>query len=390
LNAIVVQFFALNSGNVQNDHLASGPARTDSRLDFWRQDTHAIRPTRRGSAGVVDLATGKALNRFVTSTRRTACALLTLAWLGSPFTAHAADWQPVRPIRLIVPYGPGGSSDVIARALAAEMGKELGQSVIVDNKAGGQGVIAMQEGARAAPDGYTLVLGHVGTLAVNPAMMPKLPYDPLRDFMPVTLLAKVPMVFAVGPKVNATTLAQFIAQGKAAPGKMNYGSAGNGSAGHLAFEMLKLSAGIDVTHVPYKGTGAQTTDLLAGNIDAASAGLPGFLSHVKAGKLKILAVGSAKRLAAVPEVPTVAESGYPGFESSQWFGLIAPAKTPASIVDRLNKEALKALASPAVQRRLEEDSSTAAAMGPREFATFIESEQKRWGAVVRGAKLTAD
>ena len=171
---------------------------------------------------------------------------------------------------------------------------------------------------------------------------------------------------------------------------MNYGSAGNGSAGHLAFEMLKLSAGIDVTHVPYKGTGAQTTDLLAGNIDAASAGLPGFLSHVKAGKLKILAVGSAKRLAAVPEVPTVAESGYPGFESSQWFGLIAPAKTPASIVDRLNKEALKALASPAVQRRLEEDSSTAAAMGPREFATFIESEQKRWGAVVRGAKLTAD
>lgn len=308
----------------------------------------------------------------------------------APSAASAQEWSPVRPIRLIVPYGPGGSSDVIARAMAAEMGKDLGQAVIVDNKAGGQGVIAMTEGARAAPDGYTVTLGHVGTLAVNPAMMPRLPYDPLKDFLPVTLLARVPMVFAVGPRVQAATLGQFVGQAKASPGKLTYGSAGNGSAGQLAFEMLKLAAGIDVLHVPYKGTGAQMTDLLAGNIDAAAAGLPGFLPHVKAGKLKILAVGSARRLPVIPDVPTVAELGYPGFESSQWFGLIVPARTPAAVVARLNKEALKALASPAVQRRLEEDSSTAAGLGPKEFAAFIAAEQQRWAVVVRGARLTAD
>lgn len=329
-------------------------------------------------------STGRALQR------RSCMCLLGCSALLAPFGASAQTWQPVRPIRLIVPYGPGGSSDIIARAMGAEMSKGLGQAVIVDNKAGGQGVIAMQEGARAAPDGYTVVLGHVGTLAVNPAMMPKLPYDVQKDFLPVTLLAKVPMIFAVGPSTNATTLPQLIAQAKVAPGKLNYGSAGNGSAGHLAFEMLKLTAGIDLTHVPYKGTGAQMTDLLAGNIEAASAGLPGFLPHVKAGKLKILAVGSAKRLHSVPDVPTVAELGYPNFESSQWFGLIVPAQTPPAVVVRLNEEALKALASPAVQKRLEEDSSTAAGVGPKKFAAFIVEEQKRWGAVVRSAKLTAD
>ena len=315
---------------------------------------------------------------------------LSIAAATAPLCANAQAWEPQRPIRLIVPYGPGGSSDVIARAIAAEMGKDLGQAVVVDNKAGGQGVIAMTEGARAAPDGYTVTLAHVGTLAVNPAMVPRLPYDVQKDFAPVALLAKVPMVFAVGAKVPAASLGQFVALAKASPGKLNYGSAGNGSAGHLAFEMLKAAAGIDLTHVPYKGTGAQMTDLLAGNIDAASAGLPGFLPHVKAGKLKILAVGSATRLPAIPDVPTVAELGYPGFESSQWFGLIVPARTPADIVARLQEEALKALASPAVQSRLEEDSSTAAGMGPQAFAAFIAAEQKRWGVVVRNARLTAD
>jgi tripartite-type tricarboxylate transporter receptor subunit TctC len=307
-----------------------------------------------------------------------------------PSISYGQEWAPDRTIRLIVPYGVGGSSDVIARSLAVELGKNLGQTVIVDNKAGGQGVIAMQEAARAAPDGYTIILGHVGTLAVNPAMMQKLPYDVQKDFSPVTLLAKVPMVFAVGPKSDATTLPQFISQAKAAPGKLTYGSAGNGSAGHLAFEMLKLAAGIDVMHVPYKGTGAQMTDLLAGNIDAAAAGLPGFLPHVKSGKLKILAVGSAQRMPAVPDVPTVAELGYKNFESTQWFGLLVPAKTPEPVIARLNKETLKALASPTVQRRLIEDSSTPVGAGPKDFAQFIASEQKRWSAVVRNANLTAD
>ena len=320
------------------------------------------------------------------------CCIHFFAWvalIASPIS-YGQEWTPDRTIRLIVPYGVGGSSDVIARSLAVELGKNLGQSVVVDNKAGGQGVIAMQETARAAPDGYTIILGHVGTLAVNPAMMQKLPYDVQKDFSPVTLLAKVPMVFAVGPKSDATTLPQFISQAKASPGKLTYGSAGNGSAGHLAFEMLKLAAGIDVMHVPYKGTGAQMTDLLAGNIDAAAAGLPGFLPHVKSGKLKILAVGSAQRMPAVPDVPTVAELGYKNFESTQWFGLLVPAKTPEPVIARLNKETLKAVASPAVQRRLLEDSSTPVGAGPKDFAQFIASEQKRWSAVVRNANLTAD
>lgn len=317
----------------------------------------------------------------------TSCAGL-VAGVATP--AVAQTWTPTRPIRLIVPYGPGGSSDVIARVLAAEMSKGLGQQIVVDNKGGGQGVIAMQDAARAEPDGYTMVLGHVGTLAVNPAMMNKLPYDPEKDFVPVTLLAKVPMVFAVGPSVRAANLTAFLAQAKAKPGAMTYGSAGNGSAGNLAFEMLKVTAHVDLVHVPYKGTGAQMTDLLAGNIDAASAGLPGFLSHVKAGKLRILAVGSAQRLPAIPDVPTVAEQGYAGFESSQWFGFMVPARTPANVVARLHAEAVKALAAPAVRQRLEEDSSTPVGDGSQAFARFIHSEQQRWGAVVRSAHLKAN
>ncbi|OWT58189.1 Bug family tripartite tricarboxylate transporter substrate binding protein [Candidimonas nitroreducens] len=307
---------------------------------------------------------------------------------GSPMAA-AAEWSPERPVHLLVPYGPGGSSDVIARAIAAEMSRTLGQPVVVINKGGGQGIIATQEAARAEPDGYTLLLGHVGTLAVNPAMMRNLPYDPQRDFAPIVLLAKVPMIFAVGKKVPAHDLSSFVALAKSKPGVLNYGSAGNGSAGHLAFEMLKTATGIDVVHVPYKGTGAQITDLLAGNIDAASAGTPGLLPHAQAGSIRIIAVGSAHRLAALPDVPTVAEQGYPGFESSQWFGLMAPRGTPPQIIARLEKDALAALNSQSVSERLKHDSSEPMGWGPEKFAAFIQSERVRWGEVVRQAKLGA-
>lgn len=319
--------------------------------------------------------------------RRAFVALSAAAMVAATQFAHAA-W-PDKPVRLVVPYGPGGSSDVIARLLANEMGKTLGQAVVVDNKAGGSGIIAMQEVARAAPDGYNVVLGHVGTLAVNPAMFARLPYRD-EDFAPVALLAKVPMVFAVGAKVPARTLPEFVALAKAQPGKLNYGSAGNGSAGHLAFEMLKVATGVEVTHVPYKGTGAQLTDLLAGNIDAASAGPPGFVTQAKAGKIKIIATGSPQRLPALPNVPTVAESGYPGFDSSQWFGLLVPANTPPEIVARLHDAAVKALSVPAVLARLEEDGSTASPMAPADFSRFIKAERERWGNVVRKAGLKTD
>ena len=298
-------------------------------------------------------------------------------------------WQPDRPIRMVVPYGPGGSSDVIARQMAAEMTKALGQSVFVDNKGGASGQIAMQEVARSAPDGYTIVLGHVGTLAVNPALYEKLPYAD-KDFEPIALLAKVPMVFAIGAKVPAKNFSEFLTLAKAEPGKLTYGSAGNGSAGHLAFEMLKVVAGVDVTHIPYKGTGAQLNDLLAGNTDAAAAGLAGLGQHVKAGRIRILATGSAQRLTALPEVPTVAEQGFPGFDSSQWFGLLAPAKTPAHILARLQDAAERALQTPTTQERLRADAMVAAPLRAAQFAAFIKAERDRWGDVVRRAKLKMD
>jgi tripartite-type tricarboxylate transporter receptor subunit TctC len=316
-------------------------------------------------------------------------AAIALTALGSR-PAAAEDWKPTHAIRLLVPYGPGGSSDVIARAVAMEMSRDLGQQVVVENKGGGQGSIATVEAARAKPDGYTLVLGHVGTLAVNPAMMSNVPYNPSKDFAPIILLAKLPMVFALNAKVKANDLPSFIALAKAEPGKLNYGSAGNGSAGHLAFEMLKTATGIDVVHVPYKGTGAQLQDLLAGNIDAASAGLPGLLPQAQAGKVKIIAVGSSRRLDAIPNVPTVAESGYPGFESSQWFGLLAPAGTPAPVIARLNKAGHAALAADSVRQRLAQDSSEISGAGPTAFASFIVAEEKRWGEVVRRANLHAE
>jgi tripartite-type tricarboxylate transporter receptor subunit TctC len=303
--------------------------------------------------------------------------------------AQTRPWQPERPIRLVVPYGPGGSSDVIARLLAGEMAKTLGQSIVVDNKGGGSGTIGMQEVARAAPDGYTIVLGHVGTLAVNPAMLEKLPYGD-KDFEPIGLLAKVPMVFAVNAKVPAKNLAEFIALAKEHPGKLTYGSAGSGSAGHLAFEMLKVATGIDVVHIPYKGTGAQLNDLLAGNTDSASAGPPGFMQHVKSGRIRIIASGSPQRLAALPDVPTVAEQGYPGFDSSQWFGLLAPARTPAPVIARLQEAAEKALQMPAIKERLKADGSVAAPLDGPQFAAFIKAERERWGDVVRKAKLKVD
>jgi tripartite-type tricarboxylate transporter receptor subunit TctC len=317
----------------------------------------------------------------------TALCALALAPLTS---VSAEEWKPTRPIRLVVPYGPGGSSDVIARLIAKQMGDTLGQQVVVDNKGGGSGSIAMQEVARAAPDGYTIVLGHVGVLAVNPAMFAKLPYDPDRDFVPVTHLVNVPMMFVVNAQVPAKNLKEFVSLAKSKPGELNYGSAGNGSAGHLAFEMLKQATGIDVVHVPYKGTGAQLNDLLSNTTNAASAGVPPFLAHVKSERIRAVAIGSAQRLPLLPDLPTVAELGYPNFESSQWFGLLAPKGTPQEVVERLHKEAVKALNSPNLKQRLLDDSAISVGAGPNEFAKFIKAERVRWGEVVRKAKIKAE
>jgi tripartite-type tricarboxylate transporter receptor subunit TctC len=303
--------------------------------------------------------------------------------------ALAQAW-PTKPIRLVVPFAPGGSSEVVARSVAAEMSKTLGQQMIVENKPGGAGNVAMQEVARAEPDGYTLILGHVGTLAVNPYMFPKLPYNVDKDFVPVSLLAKVPNIFVVNSSVQAKDLKEFIAFAKAKPGQLTYGSAGNGSAGHLAFEYLKLVTGIDVTHVPYKGTGPQITDLIGGRTDASSAGTPPLLPHIKSGKLRAIAVGMPQRIAVLPDVATVAEEGYKGFETSQWYGLIAPAKTPEAVIKRLHADAAKAVKAPAVAERFAADNALAIGSTPAEFAEFIKQEQTRWSDVVRRANIKAE
>jgi len=318
---------------------------------------------------------------------RMAAAGAVAGWL--PSRARAADAWPTKPIRFVVPFAPGGSSEIVARSTAAELGKLLGQSVFVDNKPGGAGNVAMAEVARAE-DQHTLVLGHIGTLAVNPFIFDKLPYDPIKDFKPISLLAKVPSLYVVHPDVPAKDLKEFVALAKAKPGQLNYGSAGNGSAGHLAFEYLKMATGIFVVHVPYRGTGPQLTDLLAGRLQAASVGAPAILQFIKAGKLRCIATGSAQRIAQLPDVPTVAEQGWPKFEMTQWYGLLAPASLAAPAAEKLAAAAARAVREPAALERLQTDAAIAVGSTPAEFAAFIASERERWKPVLARAKVKPD
>ena len=299
-----------------------------------------------------------------------------------------ATW-PNKAVRFVVPFAPGGSSEIVARATAAEMTKILGQSVYVDNKPGGAGNIAMQEVARAE-DQHTVILGHIGTLAVNPYIFDKLPYDPVRDFKPVSLLAKVPSLYLVHPDLPVKNLRDFVALAKKKPGQLNYGSAGNGSAGHLAMEYLKMVSETFITHVPYRGTGPQLTDLMAGRLDAASVGAAAVLQFIKSGKLRCIATGTAQRIPQLPDVPTVAEQGYPGFEMTQWYGLMAPATLPAPAVDRLAAAAAKAVMDPGTVERFGHDAAIPIGSTPAEFARFIAEEQKRWKVVTTRAKIKPD
>ena len=303
--------------------------------------------------------------------------------------AHAQ--YPIKPIRLLVPFAPGGSSDIVSRSFAGEMSKILGQSIVVESKPGGAGNIAMQEAKNSAPDGYTIILGHVGTLAVNPAMFARLPYDPVKDFAPITLLAKVPSLLVVNAeKMKVKNLQELVEYAKKNPGALNYGSAGNGSSGHLAMAYVALTAGFTATHVPYKGTGPMMTDLLAGRLDATFTGAPPLMAHVKAGTLRPIAVGTAKRSPAMPDVPTVAEQGYAGFETSQWYGLLAPAGTPDAVVLKLAQAAAAAGKSPALANRLSAEAAEPSTNTPKEFADFIKLEAARWNEVVKKSQIKAD
>ena len=289
-----------------------------------------------------------------------------------------------------MPFAPGGSSTLVARFVSEEMAKGLGQSFVIENKGGGGGNPAMLDVARADPDGYTLLITHIGSLALNPFLYSNLPFDVDRDFVHVSLLAKVPNIFVVYHDVPAKDLREFVALAKSKPGQINYGSAGNGSAGHLAMEYLKLVADIQIQHVPYKGTGPNLVDLIAGRTQATSAGTPPLMPHVKSGKLRVIAVGSPKRLQSLPEAPTVAEQGYPGFETSQWYGLSAPAKTPPAIVKRLAEEVARAVKSAAVIDRFKTDDAEPIGSTPQEYADFVAREQARWKEVIQKAHIRID
>lgn len=275
-------------------------------------------------------------------------AMIAAATALMAFNASAQTY-PNRPIRLLVPFAPGDSSEIVSRVYAAQMSKILGQNGIVENKPGGAGNIAMVDAKGSPVDGYTLILGHVGTLAVNPATFAKLPYDAVRDFTPVTLLSRVPNIMAVNPdKVPAKDLKGFIAMAKAKPNRVNYGSAGNGSSGHLAMAYLAQVAGIEMQHVPYKGTGPMLTDLITGLTEGTFNGAPPLSPQINYAR----AVGSAKRIPALPDVPTLAEQGFPGFETSQWYGILAPVGTPEAIIKKLNDAAVAAGKTPSIAERL--------------------------------------
>ena len=310
-----------------------------------------------------------------------ACAL-------APSLARAQAW-PAKPVRLVVPFAPGGSSEIVARSTAAELTKLLGVSVFVENKPGAAGNIAMGEVARA-DDNHTLILGHIGTLAVNPFIFPKLPYDPVKDFRAISLLSKVPSLYVVHPDVPAKNLKEFVALAKSKPGKLNYGSAGNGSAGHLAFEYLKAATGTFITHVPYRGSGPQITDLLSGRLDAAAVGAPAILQFIKAGKVRCIATGTTRRIAQLPDVPTVAEQGYPGFEMTQWYGLLAPASLPQAAADKLADATMKAVKSQSSVERLSADAAIVVGSTPAEFSRFIAQEQQRWRPIIARAGIKPD
>ena len=309
-------------------------------------------------------------------------SVASLAWP----TAHAQAAWPSKPIRLVVPFAPGGSSEIVARAVAGEMAKTIGQNVFVDNKPGAAGNIAMQE-VMNSTDEHTLVLGHIGTLAVNPYIFPKLPYDPNRDFAPITLLAKVPSLYVVHPDLPVKNLAEFVAYAKSKPGQLNYGSAGNGSAGHLAFEYLKMVSNTFVLHVPYRGTGPMLTDLMAGRLQAASVGAPALLAFIKAGKLRCIATGTTQRLPQLPDVPTVAEQGFKGFEMTQWYGLMAPRKWPAPALAKLEAKAMKAAQGSVVKEKLSHETALAVGGTAKEFDAFIKAEQARWKPVIERAQI---
>ena len=327
--------------------------------------------------------------------RRTWLTALAAAPLATaPFAVLAQAGWPSKPVRIVVPFAAGGTTDILARALAPELQRVFGQPFIVDNKPGAGGNIGAAEVAKSAPDGHTLLMGTVGTHGINQSLYPKLPYDPIKDFAPVTLVAAVPNVLVFNPakaeQLGIRNVADLIKYAKANPGKLNMASSGNGTSIHLAGELFKAMTGSYMVHFPYRGSGPALIDLIGGNMDLMFDNLPSSMQQIKAGKLKALAVTSAARSPALPDVPTIAEAGpVKGYEASSWFGLLAPHGTPVDVVNRLQQETAKALASPVLKERLMAQGAVPSGNTPAEFAKLIDAETAKWAQVVKvsGAKV---
>jgi tripartite-type tricarboxylate transporter receptor subunit TctC len=307
-----------------------------------------------------------------------------------PFAAAlpvCAQEYPRKPIRLIVPFAPGGGNDTVARAIAQSAGASLGQPVVVDNRAGAGGMLGAELAAKSPPDGYTLFLGGVGSHAVNPNLHARLPYDPVKDFAPITLIASAPSVLVVHPSVPARTLAEFTALAKASPGRLNYASNGNGSSAQLAAVLYESMAGVRMVHVPYKGLAPALVDLLAGEVQAMFSSVVAIVPNIKSGRLRALAVTGKRRTALLPEVPTLDESGVPGYEAGSWYGILAPARTPQAIVAKLHEAIAGALAQSEVRERLASEGAEVIGSTPEAFAAHITAELARMGKLIREAGI---
>ena len=308
--------------------------------------------------------------------------------LGAAAPALAQGNYPTKPVRLIVAFPPAGSTDIIARLVGQRLGERLGQQVIIDNRGGAGGTIGTEIAARSSPDGYTLTMGTTSTHVIAPAAYTKLKYDPIKDFDPITLVASTPYLLVVNPGVKATSLKEFVALAKSQPGKLNFASAGTGSTTQLAMEMLKIAAGMDLVHVPYNGNGPAGAATLGGQVQALFGSMPAVLPQAKAGKLRPLAVGTAKRSPALPDVPTVAESGYPGFEASLWLGFFAPRGTPAPILSRLHGELVKIALSPDMKEQFERNGAESLTnASSSELSRLVRTEIEKYSKVIKAANI---
>ena len=307
-----------------------------------------------------------------------------------PGAAVAQNVYPAKPIRLIVPFPPAGGTDVLSRAIAHAMQNNAQWTIVIDNKPGAGGNIGLDATAKSPPDGYTIAMGQTANLAVNPALYSSMPYDPLKDFAPIALISSQPLILVVNTNSPYKSLKELVDASKASPGKINMASSSNGTIGHIGGELFQRRAGIKMTHVPYKGAGAAVTDLMGGSVDCFFGNTQAVGGLVTGGKLRALAVTSPKRLANFPDVPTIAELGYPGFEAATWSGLVAPAGTHRAVINRLNQEANKALGTDQLKQKLHEDGSTPLGGTPEQFAEFIRSEHAKWGAAVREAGIKLD